>query len=82
MRKGGIQMNEELNGWIAPNGEFFPCDRFHHFVYAKNIGKTEIELEDKGYIKVYDGEYYIKVYSELTPWQYDKLEQLGIEVEI
>jgi len=67
-----------VNGWLSPSGIFFPCNQYEHSSGA-GTGLTELELELRGYVKIFNDDYY-RAYGQLTTWQEDKLEQLGIEV--
>ncbi len=65
-----------INGWLSPNGLFFPCEHYKHNQGA-GTGLTETELEARGYVKISDNRFH-KAYGGLTQWQEDKLEQLGL----
>lgn len=45
---------ESLYGWLSPKGIWYGCDPYLHAEVAITvIGKTDIELEEAGWIKVY-----------------------------
>lgn len=86
-----LHRNDYITGWIAPDGEFFGCSAMGHRDVAEYVfGKTERELEDSGYLKVYEipaclrAEYSFKnqygYYGRPTQAQELTLERLGIEI--
>lgn len=85
--------NDYITGWIAPDGEFFGCDAESHYDMARYVlgANTETELEDSGWLKVYEiPRRVLAMYSHNknpydyfgrpTPAQELTLERLGIEV--
>lgn len=86
-----LHRNDYVTGWIAPDGEFFGCSAMGHRDVAEYIfGKTERELEDSGYLKIYENparlraEYNFKnqysYYGRPTQAQELTLERLGVEI--
>ena len=83
-----------ITGWISPNGDFFGCAPEDHDDVAKYIfDKTQRELEDAGYIKVYENPrrlraaslktmelYSYYCYERPTSAQEITLERLGIKL--
>ena len=39
-------------GWILPNGDFFPCEWAEHDWLAEVLGKTAVEAEVAGWLRV------------------------------
>jgi len=83
-----------ITGWISPNGGFFGCAPEDHDDVARYIfNKTQIELEEAGYIKVYENprrlratasynmeQYSYYCYNRPTSAQEITLERLGIKI--
>ena len=83
-----------ITGWISPNGGFFGCAPEDHDDVARYIfNKTQTELENAGYIKVYEnplrlratasynmGQYSYYCYNRPTSAQEITLERLGIKI--
>lgn len=48
-----LNSNSHL-GWLSPEGEFYGCDYFEHSLIAERIiHKSEPELEEEGWVKMY-----------------------------
>jgi hypothetical protein len=46
-----------LNGYIAPNGDFYPCQKYaQHKYVAQDLEKTEIQLDNEGWVKISDSQ--------------------------
>jgi len=43
---------QSKHGWILPNGYFYPCEYFAHDWLAHRLGRTVVEAEDRGWIRV------------------------------
>ena len=82
--------DEFITGWLAPNGDFFGCAPEDHWDMAKYVfGKTERELEDSGYLKIYEVPFRLRAllnnktaygyFGRPTEAQMITLENLGIE---
>lgn len=80
-------------GWLAPDGTFYGCQYWQHQLIADRvIHKTEIEMENEGWVKMYKSqlfpfdppEYYVCRNSEhinyLTDEQVKVLSEKGYEV--
>lgn len=39
-------------GWIAPNGDFYPCPYHYHATMAEALDSSEQSLEYNGWIKI------------------------------
>ena len=71
-------------GWLSPQGEFFSCKYGDpHAIAAKELfGCDEGELEDKGYLKVFNRGRQSTVFADiLTPMQREYVEDNDIQVE-
>lgn len=40
-------------GWLSPEGRFYPCSSYEHIKLANILGESEMDLELKGYIKIF-----------------------------
>jgi len=50
-----VRDDSETTGWIAPDGEFFGCSpRDHRNMAVYLFGMEEDELEEKGYLKIFE----------------------------
>ena len=50
-----IRDDTEVTGWISPDGEFFGCNPRNHMRMARFFfEKEEEELEESGFIKIYE----------------------------
>lgn len=73
-------------GWLAPDGTWYPCRRKDHAEFAIRIlGKDMQELEDEGWVHVYDppevpADLYFSHVKELTQAQRDWLIRHGYDV--
>ncbi len=85
--------NDYVTGWIAPSGEFFGCDAQDHYDMARYVlgADTETELEDCGWIKVYEVPWRLRAISsyERKPYGYfgrptlaqeETLKKLGVDI--
>ena len=53
--KKTIRDDSEITGWLSPDGEFFGCSARNHMMMAEYyFGKSEEELEESGFIKIYE----------------------------
>jgi len=43
---------QSRHGWILPNGDFYPCEYWAHDWLADCLGRTVIEAEDRGWVRV------------------------------
>ena len=89
--------NDETTGWIAPEGRFYGCwPRDHRDVARYVFGCEEIELEEKGFCKIYETPLQVRISSgdlfkdrygyyprgrRLTAEQKRTLQEKGFEVE-
>lgn len=46
-------------GWLSPEGRFYRCEWMEHIWLARALGSSEVELENKGWIKIEKGEAFI-----------------------
>lgn len=62
-------------GWLDRDGKFYQCKMFGHSELAQKLGRTEIQLEEAGWVKIFsfDGSFYCcKRRSEAqTKWLLD-----------
>jgi hypothetical protein len=40
-------------GWLDRDGNYYPCEFYKHEEKAKELGYTDIQLEEMGWIKVF-----------------------------
>lgn len=55
---------EARDGWILPDGKFYPCGYMEHIWLADKLGKSEPEAEKLGWVKIHhalDGGLYITI---------------------
>ena len=43
------------SGWLSPHGQFYKCRGWEHVKTAIDIGFTDTELEEKGWMKISEG---------------------------
>ena len=68
--KPTVNYKEFGNGWVLPNGKFYPCDTpMLHIWLAERLGKTEKQAEDCGWVKLSTSVAGIRVYSKQKPSQ-------------
>ena len=88
-----MDKDNHITGWISPEGDFFGCAPQDHYKVATYIyGCSERELEDKGFVKIYELPFCMRDISEgygysnrygyfgrPTMAQQDVLDRLGLE---
>ena len=53
--KATVRDDTYATGWIDTNGEFYGCARTDHALMAEYyFGQNEVQLENMGYVKVYE----------------------------
>ena len=63
-----LHRDDYITGWISPEGDFFGCSPQEHSRVAEYIyGMTEREMENSGYIKVYE----LPIWMRNTDRRYD-----------
>ena len=43
------------SGWLSPKGKFYPCGYMEHISMAGRLGKNELDLEERGWVKIQNG---------------------------
>lgn len=46
---------DQDNGWLAPDGKFYPCDRTGHIQLLADLGLDPVMAEVVGWVKIADG---------------------------
>ena len=49
-----VPPSQSRNGWIAPDGLYYPCEYSGHIRAAMRLAKEEYQLDDLGWVKVSD----------------------------
>lgn len=78
-----LQKDSDL-GWISPNGEFYGCDyRDHDNLATYVLHSSEVELEAKGWVKIYscDGPQWYHKWLHPTELQKQVLREKGFELD-
>ena len=66
-----IRNDQETTGWIAPDGTFYGCSSSGHEDLAKYFfSKTEREMEEDGFVKIYENPMYLRIYKNRPEYDY------------
>lgn len=49
-----LEIKEYVIGWLDREGNHYSCKRYNHSETAVQLGHTETELDNRGWIKIFD----------------------------